>query len=223
MSTAGDREVMGLMLTTNAATVAAVLRGESGSQAQSLIAAIAATRTLGLLVDDTLRALVQEARDQGSTWAEIGGALHVTRQAAFQRFGGQPAGESDAEESPKPIPDAGTKAIKILEDFLAERWDELRATFDARVAEAASLELLQSTLAAGRTTFGTFVAWGTPVCTVRGDYTVVDVPIAFEKSDVHGWVSFNVDEQVAGLYFVPADQPGTLPADQPGTQEEVAS
>lgn len=104
---------MGLMLTTNAQMVAAVLRGEGGPQAQSLMAAIAATRTLGLLVDDTLKALVRQAREQGTTWAEIGEVLHVTRQAAFQRFGGQPAGEgAENEEGLRPIPDAGPKAIK---------------------------------------------------------------------------------------------------------------
>lgn len=34
-----------------------------------------------------LRAAVQQARDAGDTWAMIGTALGITRQAAYQRFG----------------------------------------------------------------------------------------------------------------------------------------
>ena len=166
MADDGERGVMALMLTTNAQLVASVLRGESGPQAQSLMAAIAATRTLGLLVEDTLRALVRQARDRGSTWAEIGEVLHVTRQAAFQRFGGPAIGGIAEDENMKPIPDAGAKAIQIVELFLSERWDDLRAAFDARAREAASLELLESTLAAGRATYGPLVAYGTPTSAV---------------------------------------------------------
>lgn len=210
----GERGVMALMLTTNAQLVASVLRGESGPQAQSLMAAIAATRTLGLLVEDTLRALVRQARDRGSTWAEIGEVLHVTRQAAFQRFGGQAIAGITEDENLKPIPDAAAKAIGIVEIFMSERWDDLRAAFDARAREAASVELLRSTLAAGRTTYGPFIAYGTPTCVVRGDYTVVDIPMAFEKGELTARVSFNADEEVAGLFFLPADQPGSGSADE---------
>jgi hypothetical protein len=31
--------------------------------------------------------------------------------------------------------------------------------------------------------------------------------MALEKGDGIGWVSFNADEQVAGLYLLPADAP----------------
>ena len=41
-----------------------------------------------LIVEDTLHAPVEQARAAGHTWAEIGEMLHVSRQAAFQRFGG---------------------------------------------------------------------------------------------------------------------------------------
>lgn len=37
--------------------------------------------------DAIVRDLVREARDNGSTWQEIGDALGVTRQAAQQRYG----------------------------------------------------------------------------------------------------------------------------------------
>lgn len=43
------------------------------------MAAIAATRGLGVIVEDALHALVQQARAEGRTWAESGELLHVRR------------------------------------------------------------------------------------------------------------------------------------------------
>jgi len=206
MATDGEREVMGLTLTTNAELVAAVLRDADGPPAQSLMAAIAATRTLDLVVEDTLHALVRRARGEGRTWAEIGEVLNVTRQAAFQRFGG--GHDTDAGDEPmKPIGDAGPKAVRVLELLLGERWDELWATFDERVSKAASAEVFKSALAGAWAAFGEFVAFGTPTSSVVGDYTVVNVPMACERGDGIGRVSFNADEQVAGLFLLPADTP----------------
>ena len=206
MATNGEREVMGLALTTNAEMVAAVLRGAEDPATQSVMAAIAATRTLDMLVDDTLHALVRRARNEGRTWAEIGGVLNVTRQAAFQRFGGGQTPDT-GDESLQPIADAGPKAIHILELVLAKRWDELWATFDERVTKLATVEVFESTLATVTSTFGEFVAFGTPTFKVTGDYTVVSVPMALERGDGIGQVSFNADAQVAGLYLLPADTP----------------
>ena len=39
---------------------------------------------------------------------------------------------------------------------------------------------------------------------MTGEYTVVSVPIALEKGDGVGQVSFNADRQVAGLYLLPS-------------------
>ena len=81
-----DREVMAMMLATNVQLVADVLRADEDAQAQ-VMRAIAATRSLSMIVEDSLHALVDQARAGGHTWAEIGDVLRVSRQAAFQRFG----------------------------------------------------------------------------------------------------------------------------------------
>lgn len=206
MATDGEREVMGLTLTTNAAMVAGVLRGAEDPATQSVMAAIAATRTLDMVVDDVLHALVRRARSEGRTWAEIGGVLNVSRQAAFQRFGGGQKPDA-GDEAMQPLPDAGPKAIHILELVLARRWDDLWATFDKRVTELATVEVFESTLSTVSASYGEFVAFGTPVSTVMGDYTVVDVPMFLERGDGIGKVSFNADEQVAGIYLLPSDTP----------------
>ena len=75
------------------------------------------------------------------------------------------------------------------------------------MTEAATIEVFESTLATVASTYGEFVAFGTPTCKVVGDYTVVDVPLALEKGDGVGKVSFNADEQVAGIYLLPSDTP----------------
>ncbi len=205
MTTEGEREVMALMLTTNAQMVANVLRGEGTGEGRSTIAAIAATRTLALLVDDTLRALVHRARGEGATWAEIGEILHVTRQAAFQRFGAPSPAGTQEEGIMRTIPDASAKAKAIVELVLDRKWDELFARFDRRAREAATIGIFESVLANGEKVYGAFNEWGVPVESAQADYTVVDVPMAFERGDVVGRVVFNADEQVAGLFFLPAE------------------
>src|SRR5579884_2389848 len=83
-----DRDVMATLLLTNVELVAGVLRAGDDGSGGHVMRAIAATRSLDMIVEDTLRALVEQARSAGHTWAEIGELLHVSRQAAFQRFGG---------------------------------------------------------------------------------------------------------------------------------------
>lgn len=53
MTSEAEREVMVLTLMANVELVASVLRGPDSAQGDSAIAAIAATRSLGLIVEDT--------------------------------------------------------------------------------------------------------------------------------------------------------------------------
>ncbi|MGV9833770.1 hypothetical protein ACWDUL_06155 [Nocardia niigatensis] len=90
--TADERVVLAKLLSTNAEFVAEVLRPGDGKPAPSVMAALRAARSLDGVVDDVLRSLVRQARDEGRTWAEIGEIFGTSRQAAFQRFGGPAAG-----------------------------------------------------------------------------------------------------------------------------------
>jgi len=40
-------------------------------------------------VEKLIRQTVAEARKQGCSWAEIGGALRITKQSAWERFSGE--------------------------------------------------------------------------------------------------------------------------------------
>jgi hypothetical protein len=205
MTSRAEREVMGLMLTTNAELVASVLRGGEDSEDDAVVAAIATTRSLGRIVEDTLHALVQQARAEGHTWAEIGELLHVSRQAAFQRFGTTSTPDTVPAEDIPPLEGAEDRARRLLTAFVERRFEEVRAEFSARMREAGSPQLLKSARTKMERRYGAFLEFGTPRTSVRHAYTVVDVPVAFERGDLVGRCSFNIDGEVAGFVFVESD------------------
>lgn len=189
------------MLLTNAELVASVLRDAGSKHEDSVVGAIAATRSLGLIVDDLLHALVQRARAEGHTWAEIGDLLHCTRQAAFQRFGGALPAETAA-ESTRPIPRAAEKAVEVIDLVQTERWEDLMAQLADDLRERASEQMLKMQRARAKQRFGGFVEMGTPVVVdARHGYTVVDVPLILEHGTLTGHVTFSAEGQVAALAF----------------------
>jgi hypothetical protein len=200
-----DREVMALMLSTNVHLVADVLRADEQSEDQ-VMRAIAATRSLDALVEETLRGLVEQARAAGHTWAEIGELLHVSRQAAFQRFGGVPRTTVGDGAVGTPVDGAVQHAMPVLEAFLDGRFEDVRARFGKRMLEAVSLELLADVREKVRREAGAVQAVGTPQVSVRDGYTVVDIPVALERADGIGRVVIDADRQVAGFLVRPAER-----------------
>lgn len=192
-----------MMLATNVGLVADVLQADERSEGQ-VMRAIAATRSLDMIVEDTLRALVEQARADGHTWAEIGEVLHVSRQAAFQRFGG---GRPEREEAgiAAPVEGAVENAVPVLQAFIDGRFDDARSTFDQRMRKACSVELLADVRDKVRVGAGEVEALGTPVVSVRDGYTVVDIPVSLERADGVGRVVLDADRQVAGFFVRPAE------------------
>ncbi len=82
-----ERDVLRLMLRTNAELLVDRLKQGPPGDEGSVIAALAAATSLGSVLDDVVVSLVRQARSEASSWAAIGYALQVSRQAAFQRFG----------------------------------------------------------------------------------------------------------------------------------------
>lgn len=229
--TSPEREVMALVLCRNAELVAEVLRGAKAEDSKATLRAVAATRSLSDVVDDTLRALVRQAREEGRTWAEIGEVLRITRQAAFQRFGGATSGADDqgrqaagappaqsGDEDPASgqergsrtgegpqVPQAADRALDLLGDFLQGRFEQVRSGFDERMLQACPAELLHTALKQTKAEAGERQEIGAPAVSVRHGYTVVDVPIAFERGDRIGRVVLNADGEVSGLFVLPPD------------------
>jgi hypothetical protein len=199
-----DRDVMAALLLTNVQLVADVLRADDDGSDGQVMRAIAATRSLDMIVEDTLRALVDQARAAGHTWAEIGELLHVTRQAAFQRFGGgrRPTAEDGVAV---PVDGAVEAAVPVLQAFLDGRFDEARATFGDRMLDACSVQLLTDVREKVREYGGEVQALGTPVVSVREGYTGVDIPVALERADGIGRVVLDADRRVVGFFVRPAE------------------
>jgi hypothetical protein len=197
-----DREVMASLLVTNVQLVADALRADQDDSPGQVMRAVAATRSLDMIVEDTLRALVEQARSGGHTWAEIGQLLHVSRQAAFQRFGGgrRPALGTGVSV---PVDGAVDGAVLVLEAFLDARFDDARATFGERMLDACSVELLADVREKVREYGGEVQALGTPVVSVRDGYTGVDIPVALERADGVGRVVLDADRQVVGFFVRP--------------------
>ena len=72
------------------ATVADLVRLSSGSGSR-LERSVAASR-VAKVADRLSRAEVMAARDEGSTWAEVGEAFGISTQAAHERFRSGPDG-----------------------------------------------------------------------------------------------------------------------------------
>jgi hypothetical protein len=190
---------MATLLLTNVQLVADVLRADDDDAHGQVMRAIAATRSLDMIVEDTLRALVEQARAGGHTWAEIGELLHVSRQAAFQRFGGgrRPTAEDGLAV---PVEGAVEAAVPVLQAFLDGRFDDARATFAERMLNACSVELLADVREKVSEDAGEVQALGTPTVSVRDGYTGVDIPVALERGDGIGRVVLDAERQVVGFF-----------------------
>lgn len=63
------------------------LRPDAGSNDEIDLTDLPAFVVLADAADDALRQVVAHVHERGASWAEIAGALGVTKSAAFQRFG----------------------------------------------------------------------------------------------------------------------------------------
>jgi hypothetical protein len=162
------------------------------------------------LADQVLKLCVQQSRDAGHTWQEIGDLLGVTRQAAFQRFG-KPIDPRTGEPMDKTVhmADAAERAIEIVTAVLDGRMDEARQSFNAQVLEAFTDKVRGDGLATVAGLVGAFEGFGEGEPFVRriGDHTVVDVPLRYEAGDMKARVAFDTDEKVAGIFILAPDTP----------------
>jgi Protein of unknown function (DUF3887) len=162
------------------------------------------------LAEQVLKLCVQQSRDAGHTWQEIGDLLGVTRQAAFQRFG-KPVDPRTGEPMDKTVrmADAAERAVEIVTAVFGGRMDEARQSFNAEVLAAFTDEVRANGLATVTGLVGAFEGFGEGEPFVRriGDQTVVDIPLRYEAGDMKARVAFDTDEQVAGLFILAPETP----------------
>ena len=172
------------------------------------LAAIRLARELRSLADGALRVTVDRARAAGHTWQEIGDALGTTRQAAFQRFGRPIDPRTGEQMSRAVLPGAGDRAIALFGDWVEGKYDDVAAAnFDPTMTAELPVDKIAAAWAQITGMVGTYQRMGEPFVRQLGDYTVVDVPMEFEASEMKGRVAYNADGQVSGLFILNPDAP----------------
>ncbi len=100
------------------------------------------------------------------------------------------------------LPGAGGRASALLADIAERRWDQARAGFSPRMADALDVSGLAAAWAQVIGAAGEYQGMGEPVAHQAGDYTVVDVPLRFEAAEMTGQVYYDRAGQVAGLFLL---------------------
>lgn len=167
-------------------------------QAGSIILAIG----IQAAAEDVVRAVVQHARQNGTTWQVIGDALGVSRQAAFQRFGKPIDPRTGEPMDTTPLPQADDLAIAVIQDLADGRWSSVAERFDATMRDGLSEEALAAAWAQVVGLSGSFEGHGTPDVARAGDLTVTNTPVAFEAGDYTARISFRDDRSIAGLFIL---------------------
>lgn len=184
--------------------VAQVLRLELANPGVDPVHSLASARSLRLLTDDAMQALVSVARDRGVAWQRIGDALGTTRQAAFQRFGAPIDPRTGATMDRTVLPDAAERGLNLLAHVAAHRWSQACADFSPTVAAQLGPDGLADAYASVVAMAGALESTGDPEVTALAGVSVVDVPLHHEAADLVGRVSFGPAGDVVGLWFLPS-------------------
>ena len=155
-----------------------------------------------------MAAAVQQAREAGRTWQEIGQVLGVSRQAAFQRYG-KPIDPRNGEVmSTSPLPGAAELAKSVIEDHAHGRWADISARFDDTMRAGLTDEGLAEAWAYLAGLAGAYESRGATDVVRAGDFTITNTPLAFEAGDFVARITFRDDRTIAGLYILNPDAAG---------------
>jgi len=195
----GGRDKLALLLERNAAVVVGELRRAPGGP-RSPMSALTAARTSAEVIEDVTRQLVLEARAAGHTWQEIGGLLRTSRQAAQQRFGGEPMDTVNGEFEP-----LARRAAEIIEQLRTADWEGLTVDWDETMHAKLPVAQVAEVWAGLTGSAGELQAVGRPSIVRRGPYRIADLPLVFEHGPMKARVTFNHDDTVAGLWILLPD------------------
>lgn len=195
-------------LVADLAKVGDLTRAELEDPAPDPLHSLSTARELAALTDDALHALVAAARSRGVSWQGIGEALGTSRQAAYQRFGGDAAGVGAHRIA---LPDAATRALEHLAAIIDGRWAEAAAGFGPEITKVFGPECLASTWAQVIEFAGPVEGREEPVVRPLADVTFVELVLHHANADVTVWISYDTQGRIIGLWFRPvADEAGTI-------------
>jgi hypothetical protein len=150
-------------------------------------------------------AAVEQAREAGATWHEVGEALGVTRQAAFQRFGRPIDPRTGETMNTVPLPEAATLAEEVIDELSTGKWDEVSRRFDSPMSERLGSEGLAAAWAQVIGLAGAYELRGEVHAARAADITITNTNLAFEAGEFIARISFRDDHSIAGLYILAAE------------------
>jgi hypothetical protein len=196
----GDaRRSLALVIERNVAVVIAALR-MNGPSELSPMSALLAARTIADASEDATRTFVQQARERGHTWQEIGELLSITRQAAQQRFAERSPGEAEAQHFV-----LGQRAAQIVAQVSDGDWDAASADWDEVMLAELSRTRLAKAWSQIVASAGPLEEIGRPAVTRKGPYRIADVPLIFEHGPMKARITFNHSGAVSGLFVLLPD------------------
>lgn len=164
---------------------------------------VAALEALRSLSETTLHAEVTNAREAGVTWAAIGHALGVTRQAAFQRFGSKSDARGGVMQRTL-LTEAPGRAEDVVRGIAESRAQEvIDAHFGTEAAAALTEEKLSGVWRDLIASFGEWEGFGPASALAAEEYVVVETRLEFEAGALTCRTSWSADGKLAGLFFLP--------------------
>jgi hypothetical protein len=151
-------------------------------------------------------AAVEQAREAGATWQEIGEALGVSRQAAFQRFGKPIDPRTGEPMDTIPLAEAVALAEEVIDNLSAGRWDEVVERFDSQMRDRLGSEGLAAAWTQVIGLAGAYERRGEVESARAADLTITTTLLAFEAGDFAARISFHDDHTIAGLYILATEQ-----------------
>lgn len=152
--------------------------------------------------DDVVRAVVQQARQNGVTWQVIGDVLGVSRQAAFQRYGKPIDPRTGEPMNTTPLPGAAELAASAVEHLVSGQWSRVTEQFDPTMRDGLSEDALAAAWSQIIGLAGAFEGRGEPEAGRAGDVTITNTPLSFEAGDYTARIAFRDDRTIAGLHIL---------------------
>jgi hypothetical protein len=157
---------------------------------------------------ELMAAAVQQAREAGRTWQEIGDVLGVSRQAVFQRYGKPIDPRTGEVMNTSALPEADDLARAVIDDLAHSRWADVSARFDATMRAGVTEEGLAEGWAHIVGMAGAYEGHGDTDAVRAGDFTTTNTPLSFEAGDFVARITFRDDRTIAGLYILNPDVAG---------------
>lgn len=167
---------------------------------------------------EQLRQAVQQAREDGHTWAEIGSALNMSRQAAFKRFGHvtNPAKGKTLKGAHMSIAHIREATERVFDLISTGSYDQLQPLIHPEVREELPASLIAETWARALSDVGSKESFAdTHVAFPAGERiedddeilgTVVGVTtLNCEAGELVGRVAFDDQRRIVGLLIMTPD------------------